>query len=287
MEVRVVRSARRRRTVQASLVDGVMVVHIPTWMSAREEAEVVEEMRHRLSARPSRRSDADLAERAATLAARYLLPPPTSVRWSSRQSQRWGSCTLETGDVRISDRLAEAPGWVLDYVLVHELAHLLAPNHDERFAQLVSRYERSERAEGYLDGMGLRGDDVEAADGAGVVGLDHVQLAMPPGPLSEVAAEEFYAGKLGIPRAPKPPLLAARGGCWFENDSVRVHLGVQDDFRPANKAHPALAVKNLAGFVARLAEAGVEVLAGDGVAGVSQAYIHDPFGNRIELIERG
>jgi len=125
-----------------------------------------------------------------------------------------------------------------------------------------------------------------AAPGRGrLVGLDHVQLAMPPG--AEADAESFYSGVLGIPRVPKPPPLAARGGCWFERGTLRVHLGVEEGFRPARKAHPAIAVEDLPGLVAHLIASGVDVRSGDGVDGMAQVYVDDPFGNRIELIERG
>ena len=123
-----------------------------------------------------------------------------------------------------------------------------------------------------------------APDPPGLIGLDHVQLAMPPG--GEDTAEAFYGGVLGIPRVPKPAALAARGGCWFEQPGLRVHLGVEEGFRPARKAHPAIAVRDLDAVVAGLRARGVEVRPGDGVAGMAQAYVDDPFGNRIELIER-
>ena len=117
-----------------------------------------------------------------------------------------------------------------------------------------------------------------------LVALDHVQLAMPPG--GEAAAEAFYSGVLGLPRVPKPEALAARGGCWFERGALRVHLGVEDGFRPARKAHPAIAVRDLGALVERLRASGVEVRPSDGVPGMEQAYVDDPFGNRIELIQR-
>jgi catechol 2,3-dioxygenase-like lactoylglutathione lyase family enzyme len=119
---------------------------------------------------------------------------------------------------------------------------------------------------------------------AHLVGLDHVQLAMPPG--READAEAFYSGVLGIPRVAKPTLLAARGGCWFEQGGLRVHLGVEEGFRPARKAHPAIAVRGLTAVVERLRALGVDVRPGDGVTGMDQTYVDDPFGNRIELIER-
>ena len=113
-----------------------------------------------------------------------------------------------------------------------------------------------------------------------VLRLDHVQLAMPPG--EEERAVAFYEGLLGIPRVPKPAPLAARGGCWFERGDLKVHLGVEDDFRPARKAHPAFAVSALRDLVERLHAAGVDVRAGDAA---NQVYVDDPFGNRIELTE--
>lgn len=115
-----------------------------------------------------------------------------------------------------------------------------------------------------------------------VVGIDHVQLAIPPG--GEPDAERFFVDLLGMARVPKPEPLAARGGCWFESGSVQVHVGVEEDFRPARKAHPALAVTELDDLVARLERAGVEVRTGDTVDGRVQRFVDDPFGNRIELV---
>ena len=117
----------------------------------------------------------------------------------------------------------------------------------------------------------------------GVVRIDHVQLAMPAG--REAAAVAFYQGLLGIPHVPKPPHLAARGGCWFESDGVKVHLGVEADFRPARKAHPALLVDDLAALVERLAEAGVPLRDDEPLDGYDRVYADDPFGNRLELLE--
>jgi catechol 2,3-dioxygenase-like lactoylglutathione lyase family enzyme len=114
-----------------------------------------------------------------------------------------------------------------------------------------------------------------------IVGIDHVQLAMPAG--GEPAAREFYAGLLGVPEVPKPAPLAARGGAWFESDAVKIHLGVEADFRPARKAHPALLVRDLAGVARRLRAAGVDVVDD----GPRRVYVSDPFGNRLELIDAG
>jgi catechol 2,3-dioxygenase-like lactoylglutathione lyase family enzyme len=112
--------------------------------------------------------------------------------------------------------------------------------------------------------------------------LDHVQLAMPAG--GEDDAEAFYSGLLGIPRVPKPPELEVRGGCWFEHDRIRVHLGVEDGFRPARKAHPALAVRGIDDLGAVLEAAGHPVRRAEEVPGMPQFYVDDPFGNRIELV---
>ncbi|MGQ0434135.1 MAG: VOC family protein [Microthrixaceae bacterium] len=113
--------------------------------------------------------------------------------------------------------------------------------------------------------------------------IDHVQLAMPAG--GEDEARDFYAGLLGLPEVPKPPHLAARGGCWFESAAVKIHLGVDADFRPAKKAHPALLVSGLPELTATLTAAGVEVVDDDPLDGYDRIYAHDPFGNRLELLE--
>ncbi|WP_310475357.1 VOC family protein [Sandarakinorhabdus sp.] len=113
--------------------------------------------------------------------------------------------------------------------------------------------------------------------------LNHVQLAMPPG--QEDAARRFYRDLLGIPEVPKPPALAARGGCWFERGALKVHLGVEVDFLPARKAHPAFTVSNLAGLMQQLLAAGIAVDRDEPLAGHDRCYVSDPFGNRIELME--
>jgi len=112
--------------------------------------------------------------------------------------------------------------------------------------------------------------------------LDHVQLAMPPG--GEDRAAAFYEGVLGIPRVPKPPELEARGGCWFERGGLRVHLGAEEDFRPAKKAHPALAVTGVEELCSLLETAGYPVRRAEDVPGMPQFFVNDPFGNRIELV---
>ncbi len=155
-EVEVRRSKRRRRTVSAYRDGDRVVVMIPASLSRREEAEWVEKMLSRLerSERRRRPSDAALLRRAQDLSDRYLggLASPESVRWVDNQQTRWGSCTPGDRTIRLSARLQGMPSWVVDYVLVHELAHLLEPGHDERFWAWVDRYPRAERAKGYLVG---------------------------------------------------------------------------------------------------------------------------------------
>lgn len=116
-----------------------------------------------------------------------------------------------------------------------------------------------------------------------IVGIDHVQLAMPAG--REEDARRFYCLLLGIPEIPKPAELAKRGGVWFESGQVKIHLGVDQDFRPARKAHPALLVKDLRGLVERLRNASVAVVDDEPLAGYCRVYVTDPFGNRLELME--
>lgn len=113
--------------------------------------------------------------------------------------------------------------------------------------------------------------------------LDHVQLAMPVG--EEELARRFYSDLLGIPEVPKPPHLAKRGGCWFERGSLKVHLGVEREFRPARKAHPAFTVTDLASLIAILKDENVAVDEDEPLFGFERCYVSDPFGNRIELLE--
>jgi catechol 2,3-dioxygenase-like lactoylglutathione lyase family enzyme len=113
--------------------------------------------------------------------------------------------------------------------------------------------------------------------------IDHVQLAMPPG--KEDAARAFYCGLLGMTELPKPPELAKRGGCWFSSGVVQIHLGVEQDFRPAKKAHPAFRCSDYEALIAKLRQAGVDIVPDDNNPGVTRCYIHDPFGNRVELIK--
>jgi catechol 2,3-dioxygenase-like lactoylglutathione lyase family enzyme len=113
--------------------------------------------------------------------------------------------------------------------------------------------------------------------------IEHVQLAMPPG--KEFEARGFYEGVLGIPEVSKPANLAKRGGCWFVRDALKIHLGVENNFRPARKAHPALLVEDLPALKAVIEAAGYSFEADEPLAGYDRIYLNDPFGNRIELME--
>jgi predicted metal-dependent hydrolase len=152
--VEVVRSSRRRKTVSARLVGDVIQVQMPSWMSEAEEAQYVSELVGRIT-RQQQRGRVDVMARALTLAKRHDLPAPATVRWVSNQSSLWGSCTIASREIRVSDRLATFPAWVIDYVLIHELAHLAVPSHSARFWRLVNRYPKAERARGFLIAKGL------------------------------------------------------------------------------------------------------------------------------------
>lgn len=117
-----------------------------------------------------------------------------------------------------------------------------------------------------------------------LVDVDHVQLAAPPG--SEALLRAFYCGVLGMREMPKPPVLGARGGCWFLAGAVQLHLGVEDDFRPARKAHPGLRVRDISAYAERLASQGAPVVWDSGLPGHRRFYSEDPVGNRLEFLER-
>ena len=164
MEVRIIRSMKRRKTVEARQVDGTLEVRAPAGMSDEELEPVIETLRKRVERRmtKSRLSDDDLETRARVLNGRYFdgLLRWESVRWVTNQNTRHGSCSPVRGTIRISHRLARMPRFVQDYVLIHELAHLIETGHGRRFREIVSRYPMAERARGYLMAVGLE-------DGAG------------------------------------------------------------------------------------------------------------------------
>jgi predicted metal-dependent hydrolase len=160
--VEVRRSARRRRTVTAYREQGRTVVLIPAAFSPAEERRWVAQMVAKLQTREERRrrslgGDEELMSRARALSAAHLdgLAEPATVRWVDNQHRRWGSCTPADRSIRLSSRLRSMPEYVVDYVLVHELVHLIEPGHDERFWALVARYPRAERARGFLEGVEL------------------------------------------------------------------------------------------------------------------------------------
>lgn len=182
-KVEVRRSSRRKRTVTAYRERDTIVVLLPGRMSAHEEREWVDQMVRRVLAREARaagpRGDAELAARAAALIAEYLheVSPPASVSWVGNQQHRWGSCTPSTGAIRLSDRLRRLPGWVVDYVLVHELAHLIETGHTPAFWSWVDRFPRAERAKGFLEGvaaaarLGVEADEPDCSpEGAAQLG---------------------------------------------------------------------------------------------------------------------
>jgi predicted metal-dependent hydrolase len=183
--VEVRRSRRRRSTVAAYREDDRVVVMIPARMSRAEEQEWVATMLARLERSEKRRrpSDATLMRRARDLNARYLdgAATPGTVRWVDNQNSRWGSCTPADRAIRLSRRLEGMPGWVIDYVLVHELAHLIEVGHTARFWRLVDRYPKAERAKGFLEGvaaasqLGIVADDPDCSpEGAVQMAADEV-----------------------------------------------------------------------------------------------------------------
>jgi predicted metal-dependent hydrolase len=178
-KVEVRRSARRRRTISAYREGDRTIVLLPARMSRAEEARWVDVMLERLAKQERRsagraaRGDVDLGRRADELSRQFLggVPKPASVRWVSNQGSRWGSCTPVDGTIRLSDRMATMPSWVIDYVLVHELAHLIEFGHGPRFHRLVDAFPKAERARGYLLGV---------VDGAGWVAQAEGLTEAPP-----------------------------------------------------------------------------------------------------------
>lgn len=181
--VMVRRSARRRSTVSIARRDGDLVIAIPATFSARQERQWVTRMVDQLVEKdrrraPSRRSDAALLAMAREVSEAHLggRAQPTSVTWSTRQNQRWGSCTPTDGTIRLSHQLQDMPDYVVRSVMMHELVHLLVPGHGPEFKALMARYPRAEKAQGFLDGVswaknlpeswGTAGDG-ESGDGAG------------------------------------------------------------------------------------------------------------------------
>lgn len=171
--VEVRRSARRKRTVSAYRDGDRVVVLVPGRFTRAEERRWVALMLERLDKQDARLrpSDDELLARATELSARHLggRARPRSVRWVANQGSRWGSCTPVDASIRLSTRLQGMPSWVVDYVLVHELAHLLVPGHGPDFWRVVEHYPRTERARGYLEGVSATADLPlsDTADGDG------------------------------------------------------------------------------------------------------------------------
>ncbi|MDF8265046.1 M48 metallopeptidase family protein [Luteipulveratus flavus] len=176
--VEIRRSARRRRTVSAYREGDRIIVLVPARLTKVQERTLVAEMVSKIQARDQRLkpSDSRLAGRAEALSARYLggLARPTSVRWVSNQRTRWGSCTPMDGTIRLSHRLQGMPEWVVDYVLLHELAHLLQPGHGKSFWSLLDGYPHLARARGFLEGVahadGLPTQDADDGAESGDIG---------------------------------------------------------------------------------------------------------------------
>jgi len=157
LDVDVIRSSRRRKTAQARLIGSTVEIRIPAHCSLDEERDLIEHFTAKFER--SRSTDGiDLDRRARKLADRFDLPRPSSIQWVGNQRFRWGSCTPSSGAIRLSERLVEYPSWVLDYVIVHELAHLRVAGHNADFWRLVEAYPLSERARGFLIAKGLEGD---------------------------------------------------------------------------------------------------------------------------------
>jgi predicted metal-dependent hydrolase len=158
LRVEIIRSSRRRRTAEARMVDGILEVRVPAGLPAHEEDRLVRSFVTRFE-RKRAAGPIDVEARARALARQLDLPQPATVRWVGNQASRWGSCSVRTREIRVSDRLAGYPDWVLDYVLVHELAHLAVADHSPAFWALVERFPKAERARGFLIAKGLESEE--------------------------------------------------------------------------------------------------------------------------------
>ncbi|MEM0492555.1 MAG: M48 family metallopeptidase [Candidatus Thermoplasmatota archaeon] len=162
-DIIVIRSERRRRTIQSKLKGDVFYVYLPSGLKPEEERRWVEHMKKRYEQREKRRrlkSDKDLEERAEGLNKRFFDGSlKFSIKYVTNQNTRFGSCTYKTKSIRISDRIVKMPRWVQDYIIIHELTHLIYPDHSKKFWSKVNEYKLSERARGYLIAVGMSDDE--------------------------------------------------------------------------------------------------------------------------------
>jgi len=155
LPIKVIRSQRRKKSSAARVVNGVIEIRIPSWMNTIQETETVEALAARIEKKRAISETAiDLTVRARTLATIYKLPVPLEIKWVTNQTTLWGSCSFEDGVIRISSRLVSVPDWVLDYVILHEITHLVESDHGPEFHRLMQRYPKCERAEGFLEALG-------------------------------------------------------------------------------------------------------------------------------------
>ena len=210
LPVEIIRSTRRKRTVEAQIVNGTIRVHVPARMKQSEVDRYTAELVARLQ-RAEASDRIDLVARATVLAHRYQLPLPKSIRFVDNQKSQWGSCTPSTGDIRLSTRLTQFPPWVLDYVIVHELAHLVEFHHNAKFNALVDQYPKAERARGFLTGVHYSPDDEGDGDPVDVVGpVDGVDAVEDdPVETQRVVPERVVPPMRQQPvRPPKPRVIA-------------------------------------------------------------------------------
>ncbi len=161
--VEIIRSKKRKKTVQAKEVNGKLYVYLPAGMDEGKEKKYIDRIVRKVEERKRRQKLNDgesLVRHARELNKRYFEGKlKFDIKYVTNQNSRFGSCTTEDGTIRISDRLADMPSWVRDYVIVHELAHIIQPNHSKKFWELVNRYKYTERARGYLMAVGMESDD--------------------------------------------------------------------------------------------------------------------------------
>ena len=198
LPVEIVRSTRRKRTVEAQIINGTIRVHVPARMKQSDVDRYTAELVARLQ-RAEASDRIDLVARATVLARRFKLPLPKSIRFVDNQKTQWGSCTPSSGDIRLSSRLTQFPPWVLDYVIVHELAHLVEFHHNAKFNALVDQYPKAERARGFLTGVHYSTDDHGDRDPVDVID-----------PVDVVSPVDVVAPERTVPPMRQPPVRPRR-----------------------------------------------------------------------------